>query len=257
MSDRHVAQVVTLFEEVAAEYDQHVPFFRAFADRLVEWVDVQPGERVLDIGTGRGAVAEAARSRGAVAVGLDLAAEMLRRAPGPRLRADGRRLPVRGGGVDLAVGAFSIHLLPDPVVGLREAARVVRSGGKVVLAFGGRFASSDWDFWFETLARHASRGTRAPTLPAPTPIPDPVQAFRGLGLVDVRTAELEIDLAVEEPRAFLRGEQAHGSRSFFDRFEPAVREEVETELLDHLERLRRDGGIRLRRSSTFVEGRVP
>jgi SAM-dependent methyltransferase len=256
MSDLHVAQVAALFERVASDYDQHVPFFTAFAERLVVWTDVRANERVLDVGTGRGAVAEAARSRGATVIGVDIAAEMLRHGRGPRVRADARTLPVRDGAFDVAIGAFSIHLLPDPIAGLREAARTVRFGGRVVLAHGGRFASADWDFWFATLLRYADRGTLAPTLPAPTPIPDSVAAFHDAGLADVRVTEEEIAIPVRDPEAFLQGEQAHGARSLFDRFGPDVRQEVEHALLAGLEAMHRRGGIVLRRASFFVEGRV-
>ena len=257
MPDDHVARVAALFESVAAEYDQHVSFFSAFAEQMVEWTNISAGELVLDIGAGRGAVSTAARAAGASVVALDIAAAMLRWLDIPCLRADARAIPVRSRVVDVAVGAFSIHLLPDPVAGLREAARTVREGGRVVLAHGGRFTSADWDFWFEVLARHAHRGTREPTLPAPTPIPDAEAAFGEAGLVDVRQIEAEIAVPIADPRSFVLGEQAHGARSFFDRFEPEVRREVEAELLAQLEVQRAAGGIVLRRASWFVEGRVP
>ena len=254
--DAHVAKVSALFESVAADYDQHVPFFTAYAQELVGWAAIGGGERLLDIGTGRGAVAEAARAAGASVVGVDIAEAMLRMATGRRVRADARMLPVRPGSFDVAVGAFSIHLLPDPVAGLREAARAVHTGGRMVLAYGAGFASSDWDFWFEVLERHADRGTRPPTLPAPTPIPDPTAAFHDAGLTDVRKEEVKVAVPVADPRDFLLGEHAHGARSLFDRFEPDVRAEVEAELLAHLETMHRNGGIVLHRASWFVEGRT-
>jgi SAM-dependent methyltransferase len=257
MQDHHVARVAALFEQVASESDQHVAFFSAYGEKLVDWTDVGAGELVLDIGTGRGAVATASRRRGARVVGLDIAAEMLRRGSGPRIRGDARDLPLRGAQLDVAVGAFSIHLLPDPVAGMREAARVTRRGGRVVVALGGRFASPEWDFWFEVLGRHAHRGTLEPSLPAPVAIPDAAAALRAAGLVDVRTSEVEVSVPVSEPRDFLLGEQAHGARSLFDRFDAEVRAQVEAELLGHLNALHLDGGITLRRAATFAEGRVP
>lgn len=254
MSDEHVARVAALFDSVAAEYDQHVPFFSAFADRLVAWTGVRTGETVLDIGAGRGAVCHAVGAAGASAVAVDISSAMLRELDVPRVQADARALPVRSGAFDVAVGAFSIHLLPDPVHGLREAARTVRPGGRVVLAYGGRFASEEWDFWFEVLAKHAHRGTREPTLPAPTPIPDAKVAFEAAGLADTREVEAEIELPITDASAFVRGEQSHGARSFFDRFDPDVRREVEEELLAHLEARR---PLVLHRASWFVSGRVP
>ncbi|ONI80683.1 hypothetical protein ALI22I_46360 [Saccharothrix sp. ALI-22-I] len=56
-----------LFDRVAADYDRSVPFFATFGHRLVEWVGLAPGARVLDLGAGRGAVTAAAvRAEGSV-----------------------------------------------------------------------------------------------------------------------------------------------------------------------------------------------
>jgi len=52
-----------LFDELASEYDQHVPFFGAFGCGLVTWGGLQPGQRVLDIAAGRGALAGPQASR--------------------------------------------------------------------------------------------------------------------------------------------------------------------------------------------------
>lgn len=257
VSDSHVDRVAALFDRVASDYDQHVPFFTAFARRLVEWTHVKAGQRVLDIGTGRGAVATAARAAGASVVAVDIAAEMLRLVDGDRLRADARSLPIRSAAFDAAIGAFSIHLLPDPVQGLKEAARSVRPGGRVVLAHGGRFTSADWDFWFETLARYAHRGTLESSLPAPTPISDHEGTFRALGLLEVRSVEAEIEVTVPDGETFLRGEYAHGARSFFDRLDQEARQELEAELLAGLHAMQQSGGIVLRRASWFTEGTAP
>lgn len=51
------AGVAALFDQLALHYDQGgVPWFAPIARRLVELVAPQPGERALDIGSGRGAV---------------------------------------------------------------------------------------------------------------------------------------------------------------------------------------------------------
>jgi hypothetical protein len=53
-----------LFDRVADRYDQVVPFFAEFAGQLPDVLDPDPGTRLLDIGSGRGAIAAAAAGTG-------------------------------------------------------------------------------------------------------------------------------------------------------------------------------------------------
>jgi SAM-dependent methyltransferase len=95
------------------------------------------GASVLDAGAGTGAASKAALQRGARVVASDLSAAMLRyhhehRPPGAA--ADSRALPFRAAAFDVVVLAFSLSHIDPPVVGLREAARVTRAGGAVVVS---------------------------------------------------------------------------------------------------------------------------
>ncbi|MEO8108134.1 MAG: methyltransferase domain-containing protein, partial [Actinomycetes bacterium] len=50
------ASVTRLFDEIAGEYDQSgVAFFAPIAEELVDLMDLASGERVVDVGCGRGA----------------------------------------------------------------------------------------------------------------------------------------------------------------------------------------------------------
>jgi len=53
-----------LFDRLADRYDQVIPFFAAFAEQLLDVLGPDPGTRLLDIGSGRGAIAAAAAARG-------------------------------------------------------------------------------------------------------------------------------------------------------------------------------------------------
>ena len=86
-----------------------------------------PGSRVLDIGTGTGAAARAARRAGASrVVGVDVAPEMLRVGSGwdSAVVADASRLPFANLGFDLVVAACCLGHLPDPLAALIEVRRV-------------------------------------------------------------------------------------------------------------------------------------
>jgi ubiquinone/menaquinone biosynthesis C-methylase UbiE len=99
--------------------------------------------RVLDVGSGTGYLLRqlAARSPDAVElVGVDAAAEMVRVAeestPDPRVRflaGTAEHLPGPDGAFDLVVTTTSFDHWADQEAGLRECARVMAPGGRLVL----------------------------------------------------------------------------------------------------------------------------
>ena len=131
--------------EEADEYDamDHVAPNRAFVERLVE---LGARGRMLDIGTGPGhiplLVCDALAD--ARVVGIDLAETMLahartRLARSPhseRIRfelADAKGLKFEDGSFDVVYSNTILHHIPDPRDLLREAKRVLRSGGTLLI----------------------------------------------------------------------------------------------------------------------------
>jgi SAM-dependent methyltransferase len=114
----------------------------AIYDRLARvLVDCRPASfdrrRVLDLGAGTGAASRAIAAVGGVAIAADAAHGMLatdRANRPPAVVGDAVALPLRDSAVDAVVAAFSLNHLDDPVPGLREAARVTRSGGTVLVS---------------------------------------------------------------------------------------------------------------------------
>jgi ubiquinone/menaquinone biosynthesis C-methylase UbiE len=100
-----------------------------------------PG-RVLDLGCGTGILTDRLRRDGmaSVLVGCDLSLGMLEQAVGRSsepawVQGDATRLPFAGGSFDTAVSTEAFHWIPDQPAALRELHRVLRPGGRIVLAF--------------------------------------------------------------------------------------------------------------------------
>ncbi len=94
------------------------------------------GGLVLDLGCGRGDWLSRMREDGLVAVGVEPEAPRatVARTHAPVAVADGQRLPLRDGSVDLVWCIHVLHHLEDPAAALREIRRVLRAGGHLILA---------------------------------------------------------------------------------------------------------------------------
>lgn len=117
--------------------------------RAIHALQLKPGHRILDLCTGTGDFGLAALSAADIQViGLDIARDMMRigqakvrdRGAGGRFRfgvADAEELPLPGASLNGALIAFGIRNVVDRPKALRELARVLRPGARlVILEFG-------------------------------------------------------------------------------------------------------------------------
>jgi SAM-dependent methyltransferase len=131
----HVAVYESVFE----------PLTNAFAGRALDHLDLDPGDRLIDVGAGSGGAALIAAARGADVLAIDAAQQMVARirrrandaptAPG-RVRAevmDGTALALPAASFDAAISVFGVVLFPDAGRGMREIARVLEPGGRVAV----------------------------------------------------------------------------------------------------------------------------
>ena len=97
---------------------------------------------LIDIGTGTGRMLELFAPRAETALGIDRSSEMLRLAraklvdvPNAELRqADLYALPLPDGGADTAIFHHVLHFAQQPGAAIAEAARVLGSGGRLLIA---------------------------------------------------------------------------------------------------------------------------
>ncbi|MDW3848633.1 methyltransferase domain-containing protein [Micromonospora sp. BRA006-A] len=137
--------VAAAFDRAAASYDRlGVEFFTPMGARLVERADPRPGQRVLDVGCGRGAslfpAAERVGAQGRV-VGIDIAPAMVGHTRAEAARAGLRHVEVRemdgehpdfpDASFDLVLGSYSVIFIPDAPQAMARYSRLLPSGGKM------------------------------------------------------------------------------------------------------------------------------
>jgi demethylmenaquinone methyltransferase/2-methoxy-6-polyprenyl-1,4-benzoquinol methylase len=142
-----------MFDDVAPRYDltNTVLSFaqdRKWRRRTRQCLQLERGERVLDLAAGTGvSTVELART-GALVVACDFSLGMLRAGRANRRRrlvpfvaGDATCLPFQDATFDAAVISFGLRNVSDVPAALREMARVVRPGGRMVIC---EFSRPTW-----------------------------------------------------------------------------------------------------------------
>jgi demethylmenaquinone methyltransferase / 2-methoxy-6-polyprenyl-1,4-benzoquinol methylase len=151
--DKQPRDVARMFDGVARRYDITNTVLSFAQDRrwrrqTRQCLQLLPGDRVLDLAAGTGvSTVELARS-GATAVACDFSLGMLhagravrRRQSVPFVAGDATRLPFHDAAFDAAVISFGLRNVEDVAQALREMARVVRPGGRLVIC---EFSQPTW-----------------------------------------------------------------------------------------------------------------
>jgi demethylmenaquinone methyltransferase/2-methoxy-6-polyprenyl-1,4-benzoquinol methylase len=137
------AFVRSMFDRIAPRYDlmnrlMTLGMDQSWRRAILDATAAKPGDRVLDLATGTGDLAELARRRGASVIGVDLAPGMLRvarqRHPQARLvQADGLHLPFGEATVDVVTCGFALRNFTDLERIFAECVRILAPGGQLAL----------------------------------------------------------------------------------------------------------------------------
>jgi ubiquinone/menaquinone biosynthesis C-methylase UbiE len=128
---------------MAGDFDRIAQSYAPGAAEFVSGLELQPGERVLDVACGTGNLSFPAAKAGAQVTGVDIAPNLLETA---RARAqaeglvvrfdegDAEQLPYEDAAFDTVVTMFGAMFAPRPEKVAAELTRVSRPGGRIAMA---------------------------------------------------------------------------------------------------------------------------
>jgi SAM-dependent methyltransferase len=216
------------------------------------------GKRLLDVCTGTGHVAGAAAARGARTTGIDFAKSMLAiaRANHPEvefLQADAEDLPFADASFDAVVISFGLMHLPDPDRALRDAFRVLKTGG--------RFAYTHWLPPSEghdlsriidaAVREHGSVDVDLPDAPSVLRFGIETEALAALRRIGFEEITCDRKVVFWNPDRSsdvldLIHESSVRAPILLDRQTPAAKERIERSIIDRVEAMRAGEVIELR-----------
>ncbi len=167
--EKDPAEVAAMFDEVAARYDLTNTVLSLGQDRgwrtaVREALDLQPGERVLDLAAGTATSSAALARTGADVVGCDFSLGMLqvgRRAGHDRVElvaGDALGLPFADASFDAVTISFGLRNTADIGVALAELLRVTRPAGRLVVC---EFSHPTWAPWRSLYVNYLMRALPA------------------------------------------------------------------------------------------------
>ena len=121
-------------------YGKNGAFVHQLASGVVDWLAPQPGERILDIGSGDGQLTQRIASTGAQVSGVDASPHMAASARSLGLAvevANAESLPHPDASFDAVFSNAALHWVRDHDAMLAGVHRVLRPGGRFVAEMGG------------------------------------------------------------------------------------------------------------------------
>jgi ubiquinone/menaquinone biosynthesis C-methylase UbiE len=261
----HKAYIAGVFDRAAPTYDRTgVEFFRLVGTELVDAAGLHLGDRVLDVGFGRGAslfpAAAAVGARGSV-TGVELAPGMVTetRAEIERLGlthvavalGDAEAPDFPDGTFDAVLAGLVLFFLPDAAAAVQAYARLLRPGGRLVISTFQEMSDEERTSR-QRIAAGLSRlwpnGPAAPTIGAPAETrlrtrQSIADLLAAAGFVDIAYAEREFPLSFVTLDQYWQWMWSQGMRAMLERIPTDRLDAARQVIANELEGLRDEQGV--------------
>ncbi len=187
-----------------------------YSEALHRAWDIEPGDRVLDVGCGAGQTTRDAARLAASALGVDISPGAVDRARAQTTGvdnvafecADAQVYGFEPGSFDVVISRFGTMFFQDPVAAFTNIGRALRPGGRLVMVV---WQAGDRNEWRVTIQRAIGSGDA--NGPDAFSLGDPAtvdKLLRAAGFTDVELTDLDepvyygpdVDAAVEWVRGF-------------------------------------------------------
>ena len=228
--------IAETFDHTADEYDQlGVDFFGTFGQWLVDAAELGPGDRVVDLGCGRGAAtfpAAAAVGPDGRVLAVDLAPRMVELLRADAAARGAEHIEVRladvqdvqlDGPFDCVLAAFVLFFMTDAADALRRYHELLRPDGRIAIST--FFGDDERWLWLRELREMVPSEARPPVAARSGPFgsADTLHALLAdNGFSETRSVEREHRTLFQDAEHWVRWSYSNGNRAVWDRI-PAAR----------------------------------
>ncbi len=253
------------------DYDRYfVPLLKHCSERCLSMLELQPGERVLDVATGTGVAAFIAGEQvgpGGEVVATDISQKMVdatraeaeRRGAGNMRceRVDAEELSYADGAFDAVTCVLGLMYPADPQRAIEQMQRVLRPGGRAAVAVWGRRERCGW----ASIFRIVDARVESDVCPLFFQLGSPgalAYAFERAGFADLHEERADRSLRFAGEREVLAAVFAGGPVSLaYSKFSPEARDEAHREYLESIAAYRNGGAYDIPGEFVYMLARKP
>jgi ubiquinone/menaquinone biosynthesis C-methylase UbiE len=266
--------IAGVFDRAAETYDRGgVEFFGAVGRQLVSDAGLSPGQRVLDVGCGRGAVlfpAAATVGESGSVLGIDLAPRMVELTAADAAAAglanvhvklmDAQEPQLDEGSFDAVLSSLVVYFLPAPVTGLIAWRRALRPGGRLAVSTFVDRQDDRWSWLEDILPMRDPRKTQEAGSDSRSPF-DTDESLHGLlseaGFLDPVSRTREHVARFVDPDQWLTWSWSHGMRMFWERIPEDARPDARERAAEKLRVMQAEPqGLALRNVVRYTTARA-